>query len=513
MSAQPYGATTSPARSSRAGAIALIIIGSVVALIAVGLLAAGGVLTWADRTQRDAAGYLTSPSTSLATSSYAIAATDLTIATDAPGWHVPTGALGSVRITATASSATPLFIGIASSADIQRYLDGVQYAQMQGFMGMRGGPMYLMHGGGAPAMPASQSFWRAEVSGGGTQSLTWNISSGHWAVVLMNADASQTVAADVSVGATAPFLSSLSIGLLIGGGVILLVAGALLFGGINMSRSSGVGRSQPWATPPPLPPIPSAPSYGAVQPPLPPPVASTSLSYPLRIEGHLDASPSRWLWLVKWLLLIPHYIVLAFLFLSAFVLTVIAFFAILFTGRYPRSIFDFNVGVLRWWWRVSFYSYSALGTDRYPPFTFDAASDYPATLEIPYPERLSRGLVLVKWWLLAIPHYIVLALLVGGTAVAVRGAYTYAAPYTGLITILVLIAAVALLFTGRYPRGIFELVMGLNRWVFRVLTYVLLLRDEYPPFRLDLGGDETTGTTSFAPAPPGAFGQPRPHGI
>ena len=112
---------------------------------------------------------------------------------------------------------------------------------------------------------------------------------------------------------------------------------------------------------------------------------------------------------MKWILLIPHFIVLAFLGLAAFVLTVIAFFAILFTGRYPRSIFDFNVGVLRWWWRVSYYGYSALGTDRYPPFTFDAAADYPATLDIPYPERLSRGLVLVKWWLLAIPHYIVVA--------------------------------------------------------------------------------------------------------
>ena len=135
--------------------------------------------------------------------------------------------------------------------------------------------------------------------------------------------------------------------------------------------------------------------------------------------------------------------------------TVIAFFAILFTGRYPRGLFDFNVGVMRWHWRVAYYCTSVLGTDRYPPFSLKDI-DYPATLDIPYPERLSRGMVLVKWWLLAIPHYLV----------------------------LVVIAAVVLLFTRRYPQDIFELVVGINRWSIRVGAYAALMRDEYPPFRL-----------------------------
>jgi hypothetical protein len=217
--------------------------------------------------------------------------------------------------------------------------------------------------------------------------------------------------------------------------------------------------------------------------------------YPVRLEGELDPGVSRWQWLVKWLLVIPHVVVLAFLWLAVTFLTVFAGFAILFTGRYPRSVFDFNVGVMRWTWRVGFYTVNAFGTDRYPPFSLRPDPSYPAALDVSYPDHLSRGLVLVKWWLLAIPHYLVVAIFAGGWGIGELGAWRTAGG-GGLIALLAFIAVIVLAVRGRYPRSIFDFVMGLNRWCFRVLAYVALLRDEYPPFRLDMGGHEPVAATS-----------------
>ncbi len=198
-------------------------------------------------------------------------------------------------------------------------------------------------------------------------------------------------------------------------------------------------------------------------------------TYPVAITGELTAPPARGWWLIKWLLGIPHYIILAFLWIAFIVVWIIAFFAIAFTGRYPRDLFNFNVGVLRWSWRVGFYSYDALGTDKYPPFTLESV-DYPADLQVEYPEKLSKGLVWVKWWLLAIPHYAIVTIF--------NGWYGKGRKFPGLQQVLVVIAAIALLFTGKYPEGIFKMVIGLNRWSYRVCAYVALMTDQYPPFRL-----------------------------
>ncbi len=240
-------------------------------------------------------------------------------------------------------------------------------------------------------------------------------------------------------------------------------------------------------------------------------------TYPVRVDAVLDPGLSRWLWLVKWLLLIPHFVVLAFLWLAYVVLGVIAFFAILFTARYPRALFDFNVGVLRWSWRVYYYGYGALGTDRYPPFTLADVPDYPARLDVPYPERLSRGLVLVKWWLLALPHYLVLAVFIGGgiwlgTRPGTDDGWDFGWAAGGLVGLLVFIAAVVLLFTGRYPQPLYDFVMGMDRWALRVAAYAGLMTDAYPPFRLDMGGADP-GSRPVAPTPvvpPGGAAAPAP---
>ncbi|SEQ70419.1 protein of unknown function [Mycobacterium sp. 88mf] len=193
---------------------------------------------------------------------------------------------------------------------------------------------------------------------------------------------------------------------------------------------------------------------------------------PVRVRGAIDAPSSR-LWLVKWCVLaVPHYPILIGLYLVYPLVVFVAGIAILFTGRYPRPLFDFNVGVLRWSWRVMNYRFPMNTTDQYPPFTLKPRADYPGDLQVDYPEQLSRGAVLVKWWLLALPQIIM--------------CWAMEAP----LQVLCVISAVRLLVRGTVSQSMFDFLMGMVRWRYRVAAYVSLMTDEYPPFRMDLGGSD-----------------------
>ncbi|HZQ83787.1 MAG TPA: DUF4389 domain-containing protein [Acidimicrobiales bacterium] len=185
----------------------------------------------------------------------------------------------------------------------------------------------------------------------------------------------------------------------------------------------------------------------------------------LDIEAPLEVA--NWRPLVQWLLAVPHYVVLYALSVVLSLFAFISWFAILFTGAIPPTIHSFQVMVLRYQWRV--YSYAGFVREGYPPFDFTSADldprTDPARLSLPRAERLSRGLIFVKW-LLIIPHAVVLFFVGIGAFVAW------------------LIAAFAVLFTGRWPQPLRDLVVGTIRWQLRVNAYVYLLTDQYPPFSL-----------------------------
>jgi len=186
-------------------------------------------------------------------------------------------------------------------------------------------------------------------------------------------------------------------------------------------------------------------------------------AYPLRFDVQYPPQLNRWLIFVKWLLAIPHFFIISALGNLQGVITIIAWFAILFTGRFPPALFEFWVKAGRWSANVA--AYAGLMRDEYPPFGWDAGQYPHVTYEVDYPAHLNRWLIFVKW-LLAIPHYLALGVLY------FIGAFAW------------IIAWLAILFTGQVPRGIFDYLVGVMRWGYRVGAYLALVRDEYPPFSL-----------------------------
>ena len=470
---------------ARPAHVLLLIFGVLLSLAGLGLTGAAASLGAAVFLQRDG-NFITAPVQRYTVDTYAITSQRLDVVVDR---GLPsagrTGPVASFMLQATsADPGRDIFVGVGPQDDVSSYLANVELSEL---LQIRFNPFQAtyrtMSGTEEPALPGDQDFWAVSAQGPGTQRIESDLRSGNWAVVVMNADGSRPVVVDLQAGIRSRFLAPVTLGTLMTGLALLALGIPLLvLGAVGLGRSAApttLPRPSPMATTTP----PAISAAGAPE--------SPGATYPARLTGVLDPNLSRWLWLVKWFLAIPHYVVLAGLWFAFAVTTLIAFFGILFTGRYPRSLFYFNVGVMRWTWRVGFYTYAALGTDRYPPFTL-AKTDYPADFGVDYPERLSHGLVLVKSWLLAIPHLIIVGLFTANVFYwwTARGDWTSGTQNGGgisLLGLLVVIAGFFVLFTRNYPPALFDLILGINRWVYRVMTYVALMRDEYPPFHLDQG--------------------------
>jgi hypothetical protein len=240
-----------------AGRVILIVLGSIGVLFGAAVLAGGGFLLWADRTQRED-GYLTTPTEQFATPTYALTRTRLEVDTDGTGWALNDSWFGKVRIRGESPGAKTLFIGIAPEADVARYLGTVAHANVEDIDFDPFRVTYLPVTGGTPqGPPTEQRFWAASASGVGTQTLTWKVREGDWSVVLMNSDGSRGVAANIDVGAKMSFLLWVAIGGLLGG--VLVTGGSVAL----IVLAARTRRPQPS---PPAPPTAGAGSGNAPAP-------------------------------------------------------------------------------------------------------------------------------------------------------------------------------------------------------------------------------------------------------
>ena len=224
----PGPAPAGTRRPLAGGQIAMIVIGSLLALLGLGLLA-GGAAAAAAGHSRNGDGFLTTGPASVATDSYAVSVPDIGVDVRGPDQAYARNLLGTVRIRATSGDpATPVFIGIAPSRDVEGYLRGVGHDDIQDIEVDPVSVDYATHAGGAPATaPAEQTFWDRSDSGTGTRTLDWELATGDWTVVVMNADGSPGVRADLDLGGTLPILRWATVVLFAGGGLLLL-GGVLL---------------------------------------------------------------------------------------------------------------------------------------------------------------------------------------------------------------------------------------------------------------------------------------------
>ncbi len=219
-------ASQAPSRTK--GQIALLVGGVVIALVALAIAAGGGTAVWADTTQKDSQGYISTAKHDYSSASRAIATKSVHLGTSIPEWL-----LGKVRIEAVSGdSSRPIFVGIARKKDVDAYLAGVDHAVVEH---LDWDPFRVSYeqrpGTRVPADPAAQSFWVASAHGAGAIDLKWETSSGSWSVVVMNADGSPGVDVRASVGISVPNALWIGIGLLVLGALVLAGAAAMIVSG------------------------------------------------------------------------------------------------------------------------------------------------------------------------------------------------------------------------------------------------------------------------------------------
>jgi hypothetical protein len=229
--------TTPPtSRRSNGGRIAAFIGATVVGLVALVLLAAGGIGLWANG-QKDDDGYLSTSTERFASSTYALATDDLDIDSHGTGWLVDTDRYGKVRVKAESRAGKPLFVGIARSDEVARYLRGTAHAELTDVSTDPFRAHYRPHAGAAPqTLPAQQRFWSASAQGAGQQTVNWDVEHGSWSVVVMNADGSRGVDAGVSAGADVPVLDDVALVGLVAGLLGMLAAGGVLLLDVRFRR-------------------------------------------------------------------------------------------------------------------------------------------------------------------------------------------------------------------------------------------------------------------------------------
>jgi hypothetical protein len=453
-----------------AGKVVLLVFGIIIVLIGLGLTTGGGGALWANAALTDDEGYFTTKTLQIDRSSHAVASEPTDV--DVGSWWVwDWGDLATFKVEASNDDPSKnVFVGVADEGDLRDYLRDVDYDEVTDLeirpdrLEYRNRP-----GSSEPAAPTTREFWLESVHGSGTQILEWELQSGSWSLVLMNEDGSADLDLSVVLGVKIPWLVGAAVGVLVGGIVALLLGVLMIVLAVRKPRGPRI--SEPGAGAPEEPPAPASATEGGGGP-----LMSTGYPVGLSID-YPDRDLNRLTTFFRIFWAIPIWIVLGLLAGAAFTCADdgwwfpplgLGFFVILpplllivFRQKYPRWWFDWNLAIAGFATRV--VAYLALLRDEYP----STDEEQSVHIEIPYPNveaDLNRWLPLVKWFL-AIPHYIVLWFL---SIAAV---------------VVVIIAWFVILFTGRYPRDLFDFVVGILRWYLRVVAYAFLMTtDRYPPF-------------------------------